>query len=140
MFPPERRAARVLWIDRAPTPALAVLREALRRARVLVDVTEDRLTTIARATLYEYDLILVNAGADGPEDPLEWLPDVMVRCPSVPVAVRTTPASYLGSVAAMKLGVFAHIQTPDSVEAVCALLEKAREWQADRQADAGRMR
>jgi DNA-binding NtrC family response regulator len=127
----------VLWIDRAPTPALAVLREALRQARVLVDVTEDRLKTIARAALYEYDLILVDAGTDNnPADPLSWLPDVMARCPSVPVAIRTTTASYSGSVAAAKLGVFAHIETPDTVEAVRALLRKAQEWQTARRAGA----
>ena len=120
-------------------PALAVLREALRQARVLVDVTEDRLTTLARAALYEYDLILVDAEPDSsPSDPLNWLPDVMARCPSVPVAMCTTPASYAGSVAAAKLGVFAHIETPDTVEAVRELLQKAHEWQAARRAGAGR--
>jgi DNA-binding NtrC family response regulator len=130
----------VLWIDRAPTPGLTALREELRRERVLVDVTADRLTTLARAALYEYDLILVDGETDSsPSDPLNWLPDVMARCPGVPVAMRTMPVSYAGSVAAAKLGVFAHIETPDTVEAVRALLQQAKEWQAARRAGAGRV-
>jgi len=131
---------RVLWVDSAPTPALWDLADALHRAHVLMDVTKDRASTRKRAGMYEYDLIVFDARAEsGDRDDEEWLVEVVQQSPQVPVAIGSVAATYLGTVAAVKVGAFAQVETPQTVEAVLALVCQAKEWQAARRAGAGRV-
>ena len=135
---PSAPAALVLWIGAAPA-SLDALRHELQPLNVLIDVAQDRATSVEHAARRRYDLILLDdhSGSSG-EEHLSLLTELMTRHPHVPVAIGTSAASYLGSVASIKLGAFGYVETPRTVDALLALLHKAQEWQAAQRAGAGR--
>jgi DNA-binding NtrC family response regulator len=132
-------AARILWIGQV-SEGLASMHDDLRRLEVVLDIAGDRAASLTYADAHAYDLILLDDhSGHSSHEHLSLLTELVTRHPHVPVAVGTTAASYLGSIAAIKLGAFGYAETPRTVDALLALLHNAQEWQAARRAGAGRV-